>query len=113
LIQSRVHLRESETSNFLETGWTLRTTDFSLGNYDVESHILAEAQRLSQTGSFAGAFSSGRSFWRRDFPYFEFATFLESFIAHDLERVHPQDMPFVEMAMAAATRQKELTSNNA
>jgi len=28
-----------------------------------------------------------------------------------LERVHPQDMPSVEMAMAAAPGQKELTSN--
>jgi len=66
---------------------------------------LAEAQRLSQTGSFGWRVSSGEIFWSDEtFRIFEFAPSSKVSLHMILERVHPQDMPSVEMAMAAATR---------
>jgi len=73
---------------------------------------LAEAQRLSQTGSFGWRVSSGEIFWSDEtFRIFEFAPSSKVSMPMILERVHPQDMPSVEMAIGAATREKELTSN--
>jgi len=66
---------------------------------------LAHAQRLSHTGSFGWNISTGEIFWSDEtFRIFEFAPSSEVSLHMILERVHPQDMPSVEMAMAAATR---------
>jgi PAS domain S-box-containing protein len=66
---------------------------------------LAEAQRLSHTGSFGWRVSSGEIFWSDEtFRIFEFAPSSKVSMPMILERVHPQDMPSVEMAMAAAAR---------
>jgi PAS domain S-box-containing protein len=66
---------------------------------------LAEAQRLSHTGSFGWSVSSGEIFWSDEtFRIFEFSPSSNLSLQTILERVHPQDMPSVEMAMAAATR---------
>src|SRR5260221_2963694 len=95
----------SETSNFLETG--MDVTDHELVTRDLRRResYLAEAQRLSQTGSFGWRVSSGEIFWSDEtFRIFEFAPSSEVSLHMILERVHPQDMPSVEMAMAAATR---------
>src|SRR4029077_8004810 len=65
---------------------------------------LAEAQRLSHTGSFGWRASSGEIFWSDEtFRIFEFAPSSKVSIPMILERVHPQDMPSVKMAIAAAT----------
>jgi PAS domain-containing protein len=66
---------------------------------------LAEAQRLSHTGSFGWRVSSGEIFWSDEtFRIFEFAPSSKVSMPMILERVHPQDMPAVEMAIGAATR---------
>jgi len=66
---------------------------------------LAHAQRLSHTGSFGWNISTGEIFWSDEtFRIFEFAASSKVSLPMILERVHPQDMPSVEMAMAAATR---------
>jgi formate hydrogenlyase transcriptional activator len=66
---------------------------------------LAEAQRLSHTGSFGWNVSTGEIFWSDEtFRIFEFAASCKPSLQMILERVHPQDMPSVEMAIAAATR---------
>jgi PAS domain S-box-containing protein len=66
---------------------------------------LAEAQRLSHTGSFGWHVSSGEIFWSDEtFRIFEFAPSSKVSTPMILERVHPQDMPSVEMAIAAATK---------
>ena len=66
---------------------------------------LAEAQRLSQTGSFGWRVSSGEIFWSDEtFRIFEFAPSSKVSMPMILGRVHPQDMPSVEMAIGAATR---------
>jgi PAS domain S-box-containing protein len=66
---------------------------------------LAEAQRLSHTGSFGWCVSSGEIFWSDEtFRIFEFSPSSTLSLPMILERVHPQDMPSVEMAIAAAAR---------
>src|SRR6202165_4287335 len=66
---------------------------------------LAEAQRLSHTGSFGWNVSSDEHFWSDEtFRIFEFDPSATVSLPTILERVHPQDMPSVEIAIAAATR---------
>jgi formate hydrogenlyase transcriptional activator len=66
---------------------------------------LAEAQRLSHTGSFGWNISTGEIFWSDEtFRIFEFAPSSKVSLPMILERVHPHDMHSVEMAMAAAAR---------
>ncbi len=66
---------------------------------------LAEAQRLSHTGSYGWNISTGEIFWSDEtFRIFEFTPSSKVSMPMILERVHPQDMPSVEMAIGAATR---------
>jgi PAS domain S-box-containing protein len=66
---------------------------------------LAKAQRLSHTGSFGWNVSTDEHFWSEEtFRIFEFAPSLKISLQMILERIHPQDMPAVKMAIAAATR---------
>jgi PAS domain S-box-containing protein len=67
-------------------------------------HFLAEAQRLSLTGSFGWNVSTDEHFWSDEtFRIFEFDAVKVS-LPIILQRIHPQDMPTVEMAIAAANR---------
>src|SRR5579862_766011 len=64
---------------------------------------LAEAQRLSHTGSFGWNVLTDEHFWSEEtFRIFEFANSRKITLPVILERVHPHDMPSVTMAMAAA-----------
>jgi PAS domain S-box-containing protein len=95
----------SQTSKFLETG--VDVTDHGLLTRELRRResYLAEAQRLSHTGSFGWRVSSGEIFWSDEtFRIFEFASSSKVSMPMILERVHPQDMPSVEMAISAATR---------
>src|SRR6201993_2589164 len=66
---------------------------------------LAEAQRLSHTGSFGWNVSTDEHFWSDEtFRIFEFDPSSKVSLPVILARVHPQDMPAVNMAIAAATR---------
>jgi formate hydrogenlyase transcriptional activator len=66
--------------------------------------FLAEAQRLSLTGSFGWNVSTDEHFWSDEtFRIFEFDVTKVS-LPMILQRIHPQDMPRVEMAIAAANR---------
>src|SRR6266853_999748 len=95
----------SETSNFLETGMDVTDHELLARELRRRESYLAEAQRLSQTGSFGWRVSSGEIFWSDEtFRIFEFAPSSKVSLHMILERVHPQDMPSVEMAMAAATK---------
>jgi PAS domain S-box-containing protein len=65
-------------------------------------HFLAEAQRLSHTGCFAWNVSTDEHFWSDEtFRIFEFDRSSKVSLPRILERVHPQDLPSVEMAIAA------------
>jgi len=66
---------------------------------------LAEAQRLSHTGSFGWNASTDEHFWSDEtFRIFEFAPSAKVSLQMILDCVHPQDMPSVNVAIAAANR---------
>jgi len=66
-------------------------------------HLLAEAQRLSHTGSFGWNVSTDEHFWSDEtFRLFEFPRSWKITLPMILERVHPQDRPSVKTALGAA-----------
>ena len=66
---------------------------------------LAEVQRLSHTGTFGWSVSSGQIFWSDEtFRIFEFDPSSKLSLQMILNCVHPQDMPSVNMAIAAANK---------
>jgi PAS domain S-box-containing protein len=70
-----------------------------------EAH-LAEAQRLSQTGSFGWSISSGEIFWSEEtFRIFEYDRATCKPTADlVLQRVHPEDIPLVQRTIDHASR---------
>ena len=72
-------------------------------------HFLAEAQRLSHTGSFGWNVSTNEHFWSDEtFRIFEFDPSSKVSLQMILDCVHPQDMPSVQMALAAANKAEGL-----
>src|SRR6266851_6044480 len=66
-------------------------------------HFLAEAQRLSHTGSFGWNVSTDEHFWSDEtFRLFEFPRSCKITLPMIVGRVHPQDRPSVKMALRAA-----------
>src|SRR5213080_2694213 len=66
---------------------------------------LAEAQRLSHTGSFGWNVATDEHFWSDEtFRIFEFAPSSDVSLRMLLDRVHSQDVPSVNMAIAAANK---------
>jgi len=66
---------------------------------------LAEAQRLSHTGSFGWSVAADKHFWSDEtFRIFEIDPSSIVSLPMILERVHPQDIPAVNTAIAAANR---------
>jgi PAS domain-containing protein len=66
-------------------------------------HLLAEAQRLSHTGSFGWNVSSDEHFWSDEtFRTFEFDPASKVSLSIILERVHPQDRVAAKTALDAA-----------
>jgi len=66
---------------------------------------LAEAQKLSHTGSFGWNVSTDVHFWSDEtFRIFEFDPSAIVSLPTILGRVHPEDMPSLDMAIAAAHR---------
>jgi len=69
---------------------------------------LAEAQRLSHTGSFGVHVSSGKIDWSAEtFRIFELAPAIQPTFERVLERVHPEDRQLVQQVMDAAIRQRQ------
>ena len=66
---------------------------------------LAAAERLGHTGSFGWNVSTDEHFWSDEtFRIFEFDPSATVSLPTILQRVHPRDMPLVDMAIAAAAR---------
>src|ERR1700759_4121659 len=65
----------------------------------------AKAQRLSHTGSFGWNVSTDEHFWSDEtFRIFEFDPSATVSLPTILARVHPQDLPSMDVAIAAAHR---------
>src|SRR5262252_7697438 len=64
---------------------------------------LAEAQRLSHTGSFGWQVSSGKIFWSEEtFRIFEFEPTSQPKLERIMEQIHPEDRLFVQETVEAA-----------
>src|SRR5260370_34772083 len=68
---------------------------------------LAEAQRLSRTGSFGWNVSSGEIFWSEEtYKIFEFDRAVKPTLEFVLQRIHPDDRDRVQHALDHATNEK-------
>jgi PAS domain S-box-containing protein len=76
---------------------------------------LAEAQRLTRSGSWAWDVGTGSLFWSQEiFRIYEFdPEKTEATWPHFLARVHPEDRPAVEQRAKLEVTQKELTNSEA
>jgi PAS domain S-box-containing protein len=86
-------------------GSAIDVTEHELLTQEVQRReaYLAEAQRLSHTGSFGWNVSSDEHFWSNEtFRVFEFPHSSLITLPMILERVYPQDRPSVKMAFGAA-----------
>jgi len=68
---------------------------------------MAEAQRLSHTGSFGWQVPGGEIYWSEEtFRIFEFELTSRPTLERIMERTHPADRPFVQRTVDAASRQE-------
>ena len=87
-------------------GTAMDVTEHQLLTQELERRelYLAEAQRLSHTGSFGWNISTDEHFWSDEtFRIFELDPAGKISLPMILDRVHPQDRTSVEMAIASAT----------
>src|SRR5258707_11434403 len=69
---------------------------------------LAEAQKLSHTGSFGWHVSSGKIYWSDEtFRIFEFEPATQPTLERIFERMHPEDRQFVRQAIDSAARERK------
>jgi PAS domain S-box-containing protein len=69
---------------------------------------LAEAQRLSHTGSFGWQVSTGKIHWSEEtFRIFEFEPTSQPNLERILQRTHPEDRPLVQAVIDGASQQKK------
>jgi signal transduction histidine kinase/PAS domain-containing protein len=69
---------------------------------------LAEAQRVSHTGSFGWSVASGRIVWSDEtFRIFEYGPAVEPTVEVILQRTHPEDRPFVRETLDQAARDRK------
>jgi formate hydrogenlyase transcriptional activator len=69
---------------------------------------LAEAQRLSHTGSFGWHVSSGKIYWTEEtFRIFEFETAPSTTLERVFERIHPEDRKLVTETINSAARERK------
>jgi len=89
-----------------ETVQELKQANEALGKSEA---YLAEAQTLSQTGSFGWNVSTGELFWSEEsFRIFGYERTREPTVQLALERVHPEDVHVVQEALDGASHGKDL-----
>jgi PAS domain S-box-containing protein len=111
-VASRWSLQRDESGRPLRT---LETNDDLTVRKRAESALrrtqdtyLAEAQQLSQTGSFGWNLSSGRLFWsEQTFRIFGYDPLSVPTIELVLQRVHPDDLTLVQQVVDRAARDRQ------
>ena len=69
---------------------------------------LAEAQKVSHTGSFGWHILSGKIYWSDEtFRIFEFAPATQPTLELTFERIHPEDRQFVRELISTAARERK------
>src|SRR6201981_563877 len=94
----------SETSKFFETGMDIKDHELLTRELRRSEAYLAEAQRLSHTGSFGCKASSGEMFWSEEtFRIFGYDRDAKPAVEAILKRVHPDDKAMVQAQINHAT----------
>src|SRR5229473_1576756 len=92
----------SEARNELEMKVAERTSDLRRSEA-----YLAEAQRLSHTGSFGWSVLSGEIYWSEEtYNIFQHDRAVKATLALALQRIHPDDRDRVQQALDHATNEK-------
>src|SRR5258708_750254 len=105
LVERSEDSRKASQNGLLRTGVDVTSQNQLTQELQRREAYLAEAQRLSHTGSFGWNVSTNEHFWSEEtFRIFEFAPSSKVSLGMILDCVHPQDMPPVNMAIAAANR---------
>jgi PAS domain S-box-containing protein len=116
-------VQATRARNELEVRVAERTAALTRANQDLKIEIaerrsieeklrrsesyLAEAQRVSHTGSFGWTLSSGRIYWSEEtFRIFELDPATEPTIQLILERTHPEDRQLVQQTIDIAAQQR-------
>jgi PAS domain S-box-containing protein len=69
---------------------------------------LAEAQRISHTGSFGWQIASGEIYWSAEtYRIFEFELESQPTLERILERTHPEDRPLLQRVMDSVVRERK------
>jgi PAS domain S-box-containing protein len=90
------------TRELVRANAELEDTQVALRNREA---YLAQAQRLSQTGSFGWRLSTGEILWSEEtFRIFEYDRTSKPTVGLVLERVHPEDMAFVKETIERASQ---------
>ena len=89
---------------FNDTAATLRDLYDTLHRKEA---YLAEAQRLSHTGSFGWRVSTGEIYWSEEtFRIFEMAPGLQPTLEMIMARIHPEDRNFVQQVIEKAAQER-------
>ena len=74
---------------------------------------LAEAQRLSHTGSFGWSVASGEIFWSEEtFRIFEFDPNTKPTLARIYQRIHPEDLALVKRKLEHASQDGRISTSS-
>jgi PAS domain S-box-containing protein len=97
--------RETISQSFVGTGIDVTEQKQLTEELQRREAYLAEAQRVSHTGSFGWNVSNDEHFWSEEtFRIFEFPPSSRLSLQMVLNCIHPHDMPTVNLAIAAANR---------
>src|SRR6202166_3306020 len=95
----------SETSKFLETGMDVKGHELLTRELRRREAYLAEAQRLSHTGSFGWSISTGEIVWSEEtFRIFQYDRTTKPTVELVLQRVHPDDAALVKQKIERAAQ---------
>ncbi len=98
---------ESGIIEFIGAVMDVTATKQAEGKLRLSEAYLAEAQKLSHTGSFGWDVSSGEIYWSREtFRIFEYEPTAKVTIELIMQRTHPEDRPAVQQLIDRVSRER-------
>ena len=110
LQEARLLSEQKRAATELDQRVAQRTAELAAANQELRRSetYLAEAQKLSHTGSFGWNISRGQIFWSEEtFRIFGYEPTPNITIEMVLNRVHPDDLALVQQAIDRTTKHKE------
>jgi PAS domain S-box-containing protein len=95
-------------TSFVDRRFTVRILEVQEGKLQQSETYLAEAQRLSHTGSFGWNPSTGELIWSEEtFRIFQYDRSTKPSAELVLQRVHPEDIALVQRTIERASRERK------